>query len=185
MIILIGGSSHVGKTLIAQKLLEKTAFPYISLDHLKMGFIRSGMTKLSVEDDYEMRYFLWPFAAEIAKTAIENQQNLIMEGCYIPGEWKQSFTEDYLAHIYGTFITMSEGYIRKHFSLIASCASAIERRIDDKPDMERLIQCSKDFQADCERFAIPNLHIGDTDSFNADALAARILQEAGIAAKAP
>ena len=95
MIILLGGSSHVGKTLIAQKLMEKTMIPYVSLDHLKMAFIRTGQTDLTVEDDYEMRYFLWPFAAEMIKTAIENNQNMIIEGCYIPGEWKDSFTDDY------------------------------------------------------------------------------------------
>ena len=111
MIILIGGSSHVGKTLIAQKLLERTHYPYVSLDHLKMGFIRSGRTELTVEDDYKMRYFLWPFAAEMIKTAIENDQNMIVEGCYIPREWKQSFTAEYLSHIHCTFITMSEDYI--------------------------------------------------------------------------
>ncbi len=44
MIILIGGSSHTGKTLMAQKLLEKYKFPYLSIDHLKMGLIRSGKT---------------------------------------------------------------------------------------------------------------------------------------------
>ena len=78
MVILIGGSSHVGKTLLAQKLLEKYHWPYLSLDHLKMGFIRSGRTELTVQDDYEMRYFLWPFVAEMIRTVIEGKQNLIV-----------------------------------------------------------------------------------------------------------
>ncbi len=69
MIILIGGSSHVGKTLIAQKLLERTHFPYISLDHLKMGFIRSGLTDPTTEDDFKMRNFLWLFADKIMSEA--------------------------------------------------------------------------------------------------------------------
>ena len=80
MVILLGGSSHVGKTLFAQKLLEELHYPYVSLDHLKMAFIRTGRTHLTVEDDAPMRYFLWPFAAEMIKTAIENGQNLIVEG---------------------------------------------------------------------------------------------------------
>ena len=93
MVYLIGGSSHVGKTLLAQKLMERYGIPYVSLDHLKMAFIRTGKTTLSVEDDYEMRYFLWPFVAEWVKTAIENNQNLILEGCYIPDSWQESFDE--------------------------------------------------------------------------------------------
>ena len=42
MIILITGASRVGKTILAQKMLEKYKYPYLSLDHLKMGLIRSG-----------------------------------------------------------------------------------------------------------------------------------------------
>jgi len=46
MIILITGASHTGKTLLAQKLLEKYKYPYLSIDHLKMGLIRSGQTEV-------------------------------------------------------------------------------------------------------------------------------------------
>ena len=51
MIILISGASHTGKTLLAQRLLEKYKYPYLSIDHLKMGLIRSGQTPLTPEDD--------------------------------------------------------------------------------------------------------------------------------------
>ena len=155
MVILIGGSSHVGKTLLAQKLLEKYQWPYYSLDHLKMGFIRTHRTNLTVYDDYEMRYFLWPFAAEIVKTAIENRQNLIVEGCYIPDEWRESFSEDYLKEIRCIFLVMSERYLREHFSEVCSKANVIEQRMDDKPDLERLIACSIGFKEDCIAAGIP------------------------------
>ena len=155
MIYLIGGSSHVGKTLLAQKLMEKTGYPYMSLDHLKMGFIRTGMTDLTVEDDLEMRYFMWPFVVEVIKTAIENDQSMIIEGCYIPAEWKDSFDESYLDHIKAMFIVMSEDYIRNHFSDIEGFADVIEKRLDDHPDMERLIECSAGFMEDCREWDVP------------------------------
>ncbi len=161
MIILIGGSSHVGKTLLAQKLMERTGYPYISLDHLKMAFIRTGMTKLTVEDDYEMRYWMWPFVVEWIKTAVENEQNLIVEGCYIPAEWERSFSEEYLAHIKALFIVMSEAYIRSHFSDLADYANAIEKRLDDKPDQERLIGCSREFWEECNAHQVPCYVIED------------------------
>ena len=161
MIYLIGGSSHVGKTYISQKLMEKLLIPYVSLDHLKMGFIRTNMTELTVEDDYEMRYFLWPYAAEMIKTAIENSQSMIVEGCYIPGEFRDSFTEEYLNQIKCIFIVMSEDYIRKNFSDVVNYASVIENRLCDEPDMERLISCSKDFKADAEKFNIDYFEITD------------------------
>ena len=178
MVILIGGSSHVGKTLVSQKLLELTGFPYMCLDHLKMGFIRTKRTELTVEDDYKMRYFLWPFAAEIVKTAIENNQNLIIEGCYIPGEWKESFTQEYLSKIYCTFITMSEEYLRQHFDLVKDKAGAIEKRLPEVLDLERLILCSKEFKEDCKKFNIPNLEISNDFPFDADKMAEHIFHEA-------
>lgn len=84
MIILIAGDTHTGKTLLAQKLLEKTKFPYLSIDHLKMGLIRSGQCELSADSDDELTEYLWPIVREIIKTCIENDQNYIVEGCYIP-----------------------------------------------------------------------------------------------------
>ena len=78
MIILITGASHTGKTLLAQKLLEKYNYPYLSIDHLKMGMIRSGNTQLTpVSADTELTMFLWPIVREIIKTVIENRQNFL------------------------------------------------------------------------------------------------------------
>ena len=55
MIVLIAGASHTGKTLLAQRLLEKYKYPYLSIDHLKMGLIRSGNTELTpLSNDSEL-----------------------------------------------------------------------------------------------------------------------------------
>lgn len=145
MIYLIGGSSHVGKTYISQLLMERNKVPYISIDHIKMMFIRCGLTKLTPDDDYEMRYFLWPYLAEYIKTAIENNQSFIMEGCYIPENFRDAFSQEYLSKIKVVYIVMSEAYIRKNFDLIVSKASVIENRLCDEPDMDRLIECSMEF----------------------------------------
>ncbi len=100
MIILITGASHTGKTALAQKLLEKNNSPYLSIDHLKMGLIRSKNTDLTpLSDDNELTEYLWPIVREMIKTAIENKQNLIVEGCYIPFDWEKSFSEEYLKNI--------------------------------------------------------------------------------------
>ena len=92
MIILLTGASHTGKTALAQKLLEKYKYPYLSIDHLKMGLIRSGNTILTpVSDEKALTDYLWPIVSEMIKTVIENGQNLIIEGCYIPFEWSKDF----------------------------------------------------------------------------------------------
>lgn len=133
MIILITGASHTGKTALAQKLLEKYKYPYLSIDHLKMGLIRSGMTNLTPEsDDKDLTDYLWPITAEIIKTAIENNQNLIVEGCYIPFNYSKYFQAQYLEHIKFFCLVMSEKYILNHFDDIRKYVSVIEFRGDDR-----------------------------------------------------
>lgn len=132
MIILIAGASHTGKTVLAQKLLEKYKYPYLSIDHLKMGLIRSGNTALTpLSDDSELTAYLWPIVREMIKTAIENKQNLIVEGCYIPFDWANDFTEDYLTNIKFYCLIMSENYIKQYFNEIKEYANVIENRLDD------------------------------------------------------
>ena len=132
MIVLICGASHTGKTALAQKLLEQYHYPYLSIDHLKMGLIRSSNTALTpMSDDGELTAYLWPIVREMIKTAIENKQNLIVEGCYIPFDWSDDFDAEYRKHIRYVCLVMSEAYIRQHFSDIKQYASIIEDRLDD------------------------------------------------------
>lgn len=131
MIILIAGASHTGKTVLAQRILEKYQYPYLSIDHLKMGLIRSGNTKLTPEDDEQLVSYLWPIVREIVKTAIENQQNLVIEGGYIPFDWKKDFSDEYLKQIQYYCLVMSKDYIAKHFEDIKKHANDVENRCDD------------------------------------------------------
>lgn len=133
MIILITGASHTGKTALSQRLLEKYRYPYFSIDHLKMGLIRSGNTDLTPESrDSELTAYLWPIVREMIKTAIENKQNLIVEGCYIPFDYDKDFEGEYLENIKYYCLIMSESYIRSHFADIKRYASVIEDRLEDE-----------------------------------------------------
>lgn len=131
MIILIAGASHTGKTNLAQRLLEKYQYPYLSIDHLKMGLIRSGNTSLTPEDDEELTPYLWNIVKEMIKTAVENNQNLIIEGCYIPFDWAKDLDDEYLKHIQYYCLVMTGEYIENHFDDIKKFASVIENRGDD------------------------------------------------------
>ena len=140
MIILITGASHTGKTALAQKLLERHHYPYLSMDHLKMGLIRSGMTDLTpLSADGELTDYLWPVVREIIKTAVENSQNLIVEGCYIPFDWQKDFDARYLSHIKYYCLVMSEKYIRTHFDDIRQYANVIENRLCDDLTLEEVV----------------------------------------------
>ena len=140
MILLITGASHVGKTALSQRLLEKYQYPYLSIDHLKMGLIRSGNTDLTpMSDDKELTAYLWPIVREMIKTAIENKQNLIVEGCYIPFDWQKDFDAEYLDNIRYYCLVMSEEYIKNHFADIKAYANVIETRIDDDCTIESVL----------------------------------------------
>ena len=132
MIIIITGASHTGKTALSQRLLEKYKFPYLSIDHLKMGLIRSKNPTLTPMDDDDLTHYLWPIVREMIKTAIENNQNLIVEGCYVPFDWAKDFEKPYLDNIKYYCLIMSENYIKNHFSDIKKYACVIENRLDDQ-----------------------------------------------------
>ncbi len=156
MIILIAGASHTGKTLLAQRLLEKYQYPYLSIDHLKMGLIRSGNTELTpMSDDDELTAYLWPIVREIIKTAIENKQNLIVEGCYIPFDWKSDFSGEYLDNIRYCCLIMSEKYIRNNFEDIKAYANIIENRIDDEEcTLDSVLQDNKNMLISAQKHGV-------------------------------
>ena len=168
MIILITGASHTGKTALAQKLLEKYKYPYLSIDHLKMGLIRSGNTKLTpLSDDNALTEYLWPIAREMIKTAIENKQNLIVEGCYIPFDWSKDFENDYLDNIKYYCLVMSEKYIRNHFSDIKKYASVIENRLEDCT-IDNLLQDNSQVLSLCKKYNVNYVLIDDRYKINID-----------------
>ena len=162
MVILIAGASHTGKTVLAQKFLKKYGYPYLSIDHLKMGLIRSrntGLTPLS--DDKALTEYLWPIVREIVKTVIENRQNLIVEGCYIPYDWTESFETEYLRDIRYICLVMSESYIKGNYHDIKKYANTIEERQDDADcTMESLIQDNAEALKMCQLYEV-NYHLID------------------------
>ena len=170
MIILISGASHTGKTALAQKLLAKYQYPYLSIDHLKMGLIRSGNTDLTpMSDDEKLTAYLWPVVREMVKTAIENGQNLIVEGCYIPFDWQADFTEEYLSNIRYYCLVMSEKYIRNHFDDIKNYANVIEQRLDDSDcTMESVLEDNRNLLALAKKHKVNYILIDENYEINID-----------------
>ena len=167
MIILITGASHTGKTALAQKLLETYHYPYLSIDHLKMGLIRSRNTELTPMDDQALTAYLWPIVREMIKTAIENRQNLIVEGCYIPFDWEEDFTPEYLEHIRYYCLVMSERYIRNHFADIKGYANIIENRLDDSGcTMESVLADNQEMLSLAQKYHVNYILIEDEYDFS-------------------
>lgn len=80
-----------------------------------MGLIGSGKTKLTLENDRKLESYMWLIIREMIKTAIENRQNLVIEGGYIPLRWKVDFDDKYLKEIQYYCLVMSKKYIENNF----------------------------------------------------------------------
>lgn len=166
MIVFIAGATHTGKTLLAQRLMEQCHWPYLSMDLLKMGLIRSGHTKLTPYDDNALRPLLWKIVREMVKTAIENQQNLIVEGGYIPFDWRKDFEESYAREIRFCCLVMSQSYIEKHFLEIMEKANVIEKRLDDSDcTRERLMEENARIFELCRQYHCPYIIIQDISCY--------------------
>ena len=163
MIILVTGASHTGKTALAQKLLEKYKYPYLSIDHLKMGLIRSGNTTLTpVSDENALTDYLWPIVREMIKTAIENEQHLIVEGCYIPFDWTKDFESEYLKNMKYYCLVMSKKYIMNHFGDIKKYANVVENRINDEDcTIETVLRDNTELLERCQNYNVNYLLIDD------------------------
>lgn len=163
MIVLISGTTHTGKTALSQRLMEKYKIPYFSIDHLKMGLIRSGMTSLTVNDDKQLTGYLWPIVKEMIKTAIENKQNLMIEGCYIPFDWKKDFSGEYLSEIKFYCLIMTDDYIENHMPDILKFASVIENRVtaDSVSKTELKRDNAQNLQL-CKKYGLPYILINKT-----------------------
>ena len=170
MIILLTGASHTGKTALSQKLLEKYKYPYLSIDHLKMGLIRSGNTKLTpMSDDADLTAYLWPIVREMIKTAIENKQNLIVEGCYIPFDFAKDFEKEYLTNIRYYCLVLSESYIKNHFADVKKYASVIENRLDDEGcTVESVLEDNARYLELAQKHNVNYLLIDDKYEFDID-----------------
>ncbi|MBQ7086098.1 MAG: adenylate kinase [Clostridia bacterium] len=167
MVLIITGASHTGKTNLAQKLLEKYSIPYLSIDHIKMGLIRSGITELTPEsEDEKLTAFLWPVVREIIKPAIENSQNLIVEGCYVPFDWQKDLDELYLENIKYLCLVMSENYIKTHFDDIKGYENIIEHRLYDDFTMENALEENAYYMEKCRQYNIKPLIIDEKYEIN-------------------
>ena len=131
-----------------------------------MGLIRSGYTDLTPLSNWdELTGYLWPVVREMIKTAIENEQNLIVEGCYIPFDWAASFEPVYLKQIRYFCLEMSEDYITSHYDDIKRFSGVIEQRLDDSectPDF--LLKENRAVAEGCRRYGIQPVVI-DGDYF--------------------
>jgi len=99
----------------------------------------------------------------MVKTALENRQNLIVEGCYIPFDWAKDFDAVDLPQMRCIRLVMSEPYIRNHFNDIKAFANTIEQRPDDSYcTMASVLADNRAELAACKAYGVDYVLIDDT-----------------------
>ncbi|QWU79370.1 adenylate kinase [Campylobacter novaezeelandiae] len=154
MIFLIAGESHTGKTLLAQKLLEIHHYPYISLDHLKMGLLKGLSPRpFEVNEDIKIAKFLYPIVKSILQTHLENNQNLILEGIYLYPKFIDLLIKEFKNEIKHLNLLFSKEYIVKNYELIYEKESVIERRLfAEKLSLNDLIKDHLNLKKECLKY---------------------------------
>ena len=171
MIILIAGDTHTGKTLLAQRLLERYKYPYLSIDHLKMGLIKSGRCRLSADsNDAELTEFLWPIVRGMITTCLENSQNLIVEGCYIPFGWEKDFSFEDWRQIKYVCLIFSRKYIETHFDDILRFEKIIENRLSSDVIVGEIIKTNEYNLEQCVSRNYNHILIQDTYQIDIDCI---------------
>ena len=103
------------------------------------------------------------------KTAIENGQDLTVEGCYIPFDWEKDFDMEYLEHIKYYCLVMSGKYIKNNFACIKKYANVIEARPDDGScTMDRVSADNARYLELAERYKVNYILIDDKYEINID-----------------
>lgn len=164
LVILVGGNSCTGKTLMAQTLLLRYHIPYFSLDHLKMGLYKSdrdcGFTPWDPDDSIARH--LWPFIRALLGTVIENRQSIIVEGCYLLPGLVTELKEYYPQKIISVFLSFTPRYIRDNFITgIMKHRNIMESRGEEERPLVRFIKEHEDFQALCAASKVDLFSVDD------------------------
>ena len=128
--------------------MEEKHVPYLCLDHLKMGLIRTGLVAVTPTDKLErITAAVWPVAREMIKTCMENGQRLIVEGCYVPPDWRADFPQEQQERMRCICLVLSKDYICKNMKNIVQHACDAEQRMDDDVQADALVRENAYFAA--------------------------------------
>lgn len=78
-------------------------------------------------EDEKIEALMWPAVRELVRTALENDEDLVVEGDYVPAEWRGDFEAD--AAVGALALVFSERYVEEEFDAILAHAEAARRRL--------------------------------------------------------
>lgn len=151
MIILIGGAGCTGKTMLAQRLMERYQIPYMSADHVKMGLVRGweNCPFTPCDGDETIARYLWTVLEGVVRTNVENEQHLILEGCYIPPEHAVALEKEFPGIVFAVYPVFSREYVMRAYKdgIVAHRSDLEKRGYDEERTPEEI---AREHECVCE-----------------------------------
>lgn len=104
------------------------------------------------------------------KTCIENSQNLIVEGCYIPFGWEKDFSFKDLLQIKYICLIFSRNYIENYFDDILRFEKIIEKRLSSDVILDEIIKTNEYNLEQCVSRNYNHILIDDTYQIDIDCI---------------
>lgn len=182
-LILLGGTSGTGKTLLAERLARHLGFACFSLDYAMMGLYRgfpeTGITP--TDGDTTIAEKMWGFTEGLLVAMLENGRSAVVEGIQLPPVQIAGLCQRFPDRLFSFFLVFSNRYMVQQGDMIARFRNVAERRLDMTiPDSETRSAENRSMEAICLESGLPCLVIDDDFNREQDRLTMVILESIGI-----
>ena len=169
MLLLVGGTSRSGKTLIARKILADNHIPYLSLDWLMMGF-NDGIP------EYGIHHLLWPneiaekmgpFLLGMIDSMLVDGMDYVIEGEAMLPRLVADLVEKHPDKIRAVFVGYTDINARDKVALVKQHGNGENDWLTKKSDeyirdhVENMIAYSKMVRSGCEQHRLPYFDTSD------------------------
>lgn len=168
MIYFIGGASRAGKTYLAKRLMVRLGIPVLELDYLKMG-LANGLPEYGVhplKDELTVGRLLWPIVSGMITAMVENEDDYIIEGCYILPEYAARTRKQYGSGIRSCFLGYADAVATEKLAEVRRYDGGAGNPLGDLSalsDIEHFVSFSQYVRAECSRLGLTYIEAKDRD----------------------
>jgi putative acetyltransferase len=167
MIYFVAGAARAGKTYMAKRLMAMLGIPLLELDYLKMGFA-NGLPEYGIhpfQDEATLGNLLWPYVKGIIKAMVENEDDYIIEGCYVLPEFAAEARQKHGGVIRACFLGYADMSLSEKLAEVrrygGESGDPLRDYDDDAAvsDIQRFISYSQFVRKECARLGFPYFEV--------------------------
>ena len=167
MIYFIAGAARAGKTYLAKQLMTQLKIPLLELDYLKMG-LANGVPEYGIhplQDEATLGGLLWPIVEAMVRAMVENEDDYIIEGCYILPEFVAQAREQHGDTIRACFLGYADTSPLEKLVEVRRYGGGPGDPLGDYDDartlsfIERFVSFSQFVRTECARLGFPYFEV--------------------------